>query len=78
MSKKRVNSCFKEIPCRNITAEETFNNQMDKMNHPIDVSKSLEESMATYSSILAWRNPKDRGAWWATIHGVAKSQTRLT
>ena len=22
-------------------------------------------------------NPMDRGAWWATIHGVAKSQTLL-
>ena len=22
-------------------------------------------------------NPMDRGAWWATIHGVAKSQTQL-
>ena len=22
-------------------------------------------------------NPMDRGAWWATIHGVAKSWTRL-
>ena len=22
-------------------------------------------------------NPRDRGAWWATVHGVAKSQTRL-
>ena len=21
-------------------------------------------------------NPKDRGAWWATVHGVTKSQTR--
>ena len=21
-------------------------------------------------------NPKDRGAWWATVHGVKKSQTR--
>ena len=21
-------------------------------------------------------NPMDRGAWWATVHGVAKSQTR--
>ena len=24
----------------------------------------LEEGMATYSSILAWKNPMDRGAWW--------------
>ena len=23
-------------------------------------------------------NPRDRGAWWATIHGVTKSQTRLS
>ena len=24
--------------------------------------------MATHSSILAWENPMDRGAWWATVH----------
>ena len=24
------------------------------------------------------RNPMDRGAWWATVHGVAKSQTQLS
>ena len=23
-------------------------------------------------------NPTDRGAWWATVHGVAKSWTRLS
>ena len=23
-------------------------------------------------------NPMDRGAWWATVHGVAKLQTRLS
>ena len=38
----------------------------------------LEEGMATYSSILAWRIPMDRGAWLATGHGVAKSQTQLS
>ena len=35
----------------------------------------LEESMATHSSILAWRIPMDRGAWKATVRGVTKSQT---
>ena len=39
---------------------------------------SLEEGMATHASILAWRIPMDRGAWWATVHGVKKSQTRLS
>ena len=35
----------------------------------------VEEGMATHSSILAWRNPMDRRAWWATVRGVTKSQT---
>ena len=35
----------------------------------------LEEGMATHPSIFAWRIPMDRGAWWATVHGVAKSRT---
>ena len=29
----------------------------------------LEEGMATYSSVLAWRIPVDRGARWATVLG---------
>ena len=32
----------------------------------------LEEGMATYSCLV---NPMDRGAWQATVHGVAKSGT---
>ena len=35
----------------------------------------LEMGMATLSNILAWRIPMDRDAWWATVHGVAKSHT---
>ena len=38
----------------------------------------LEKEMVTHSSILAWRTPMDRGAWWAVGHGVPKSQTRLS
>ena len=38
----------------------------------------LEEGMATYSSIPALRIPMDKGAWWATVHGVADSQTQLS
>ena len=37
----------------------------------------LQEEMATHSKILAWKNPMDRGAWWATVHGVAKNWTQL-
>ena len=40
--------------------------------------ESLEEDMATYTSIIAWRIPMDRGACQATVHVVAKSRTRLS
>ena len=40
-----------------------------------DLGRPPEEGMATHSSILAWRIPMDRGAWWATVHEVTKSQT---
>ena len=30
-----------------------------------------EEETAIHSSILAWRIPMDRGAWWARVHGIA-------
>ena len=33
--------------------------------------------MATHSSVLAWRIPGMRGAWWATVHGVTQRRTRL-
>ena len=32
----------------------------------------MEKEMATHFSILAWRIPMDRGAWQATVHGVAR------
>ena len=37
----------------------------------------LEEEVATYPSILPWRIPLDGGAWWATVHRLRKSWTRL-
>ena len=53
----------------------------------LDQEDPLEKEMATHSSIVALEipqteepgrgNPMDRGAWWATVDGVAKSQTQL-
>ena len=40
---------------------------------------ALEKDMATHFIILhSWRIPRDRGAWYATVHGVTKSRTRLS
>ena len=35
----------------------------------------LEKGMANHSDTLDWKNPMDREAWWATVHGVTKSPT---
>ena len=35
----------------------------------------LEKEMATHSSYSCLENSMDRGAWWATVHGVTKSWT---
>ena len=37
-----------------------------------------EESMATRSTILAWRIPIDREAWYATVHRVTESDITKT
>ena len=44
----------------------------------LGVEDSLEESMATHSSILVWRIPMDSGAWQSAVHGVTKNRTWLS
>ena len=39
----------------------------------------LEEGIATpHPQYFCLENPMDRGAWRGTVHGVTKSQTRLS
>ena len=38
----------------------------------LDQKDSLEEGMATHSSILAWRILLNRGAWHKAIHRIAE------
>ena len=44
----------------------------------LDGEDHLEKGMDTHSSIVAWENPMNRGAWWATVHGVVKSEAGLS
>ena len=40
--------------------------------------RSHEEGNGTPLQYSCLENPMDGGAWWATVHGVGKSQTRLS
>ena len=41
------------------------------------VGKSLGGGHGNPLQCYCLENPMDRGAWWATVHSVAKNQTRL-
>ena len=47
-----------EEPCRRVRS--------------LGLEDPLEKEMVIHSSILAWGNPMDRGAWRAKVHGVTK------
>ena len=49
--------------------------------HSLGWEYSLEEEMAKAKTPLQYsclENPMDRGAWWATVHGVAESWMQLS
>ena len=39
---------------------------------------SFREGTGTPLQYSCLENPMDRGAWWAAVHGVVKSHTRLS
>ena len=63
---------WEELAVKNPPAvQETQETQVQSLNR----EDPLEEGTATHSSVLVWRIAMDRGAWWAAVHGVAKSWT---
>ena len=42
------------------------------------LSRSLGEGNGTPLQYSCLENPMDGGAWWAAVHGVSKSRTRLS
>ena len=43
-----------------------------------DLRRSPGEGNGNPLQYSCLRNPMDRGAWWAVVHGVAKSRTQLS
>ena len=42
------------------------------------MGKEVGEGNGTPLQYSCLENPMDGGAWWATVHGVTKSRTRLS
>ena len=58
------------FPCSSVSKSLTA--MQETWVQSLGLEDPLEKEMATHSSILALRIPMDRGAWWATAHGVTK------
>ena len=43
-----------------------------------ELGRSPEEGNDNPLQYSSLENPMDRGAWWATVYGVPKSQTQLS
>ena len=75
--------CILDICCASDRTKTRLKNSTNSIHIWQNVTRNfLEKAMATHSSGLGnsqcLGNPMDRGAWWATVHGVAKSWTRLS
>ena len=65
--------------------KETFHTRMGMMKdrsskdltEAEEIKKWYREGNSNPLQYSCLENPMDRGAWWAAVHGVAKSQTRL-
>ena len=59
------------FPCGSDHKESTCN--VGDLGRSLGWEDLLEKGKATHSSILAWRIPMDRGAWWARVHGSQRA-----
>ena len=61
--------------CRSVMAELIMGKLLEK-KHISEVQVRSRGLVALFPGSCL-ENFMDRGAWWATVHGVAKSRTRL-
>ena len=47
-------------------------------NSTPDLGRSFGERNGSPPQYSGLENPRDRGAWWAIVHGITKSQTQLS
>ena len=73
----KTNFCVKIYPLLGSDGKESACNVGDPGSTP-GSGRSPGEGNGNPLQYSCLENPMDRGAWWATVHGVAKSCTRLS
>ena len=70
------------FPCgtvvKNLPANAKDARDLDLMDLIYGSGRSPEEGNGNPIQYSCLENPMDGGAWWATVHGVAKNRTRLS
>ena len=71
--------CAPIVPCFTQSTGFLYNFDIEMTClHFISSTTSCGEGNGTPLQHSCLENPMDGGSWWATVHGVAKSQTRLS
>ena len=71
-----TNSSVLCFPCGSVVKAPAFN--AGDLGLILGSGRSPGEGNGNALQYSCLENPMDRGAWWATVHGDAKSQTRLS
>ena len=71
--KKATSEGYKGFPVGSIGKESACNVRDPSLI--LRLRRSLEEGNGYPLQYSCLENSMDRGAWWSTVHGVAKSQT---
>ena len=72
------NSQKVEITQMSMSHMYTRNTVTHKMDYYSALKRNDKESNGNPLQYSCPENPMDGGAWWAAVHGVARSQTRLS
>ena len=70
---------FEPVLMRGINLEPIIQSEVSqKEKDKYCILMHIREGNGTPLQYSCLENPMDGGAWWATVHGVSKSQTRLS
>ena len=69
--------CHFLLQCMKVKSESEIAQSCPTLSDPMDCSLPGSSVHGVFQARVL-ENPRDRGAWWATVHGVTESRTQLS